>query len=126
MLTKLKNKIWRTEGFEDISTPEDVYIQFKLKYKELKIGTLTLDNGMWMFEYSEDFKNQNNITPLANFPTLEKVYQSNELWPFFASRIPSINQLMTMNKRIEKNEAALLKKYGARTITNPFVLTPAI
>ena len=125
MLTKFK-KIWRPEGFEDISTPEDIYVQFILKYKELTIGTLTLDNGEWIFEYSEEFKYQNNISPLANFPTLEKVYHSVELWPFFASRIPSINQLMTMNKRIEKNEAVLLKKYGARTITNPFVLTPAI
>jgi HipA-like protein len=125
MIKRLK-KLWWPEGFEDISTPEDVYVQFLLKYEELIIGTLTLDNGEWIFEYSEEFKHQKTISPLANFPTLEKVYRSNELWPFFASRIPSINQLISTNKKVEKNEATLLKKYGTRTITNPFVLIPAI
>lgn len=125
MINKIKKILWRPEGIEGISTPEDVYVKFSLMYKNLAIGMLTLDNGEWIFEYSEDFKHQHNIAPLANFPTLNKVYRSNELWPFFASRIPSLNQLEIRNERIEKNEATLLKKYGTRTITNPFVLTPA-
>ena len=55
------------------------------------------------------------------------VYASEELWPFFASRIPSIAQLerkvkIADSELSDRNEVNLLRKYGHRTITNPFVL----
>ncbi len=124
MVKKIK-KIWRPKGLEGLNTSKDVYIQFILKYKEQSIGILTLDNGEWIFEYSLEFQQQDIISILANFPTRDKVYRSKDLWPFFASRIPSNNQLIIKNEKIEKDLATLLKKYGKRTITNPFILTPA-
>ena len=125
MIKKLKKRMMRPNGLKNLPTPEDVFIEFVLKYKNLTIGKLTLDNGEWKFEYTEAFKNQNNITPLSNFPSLNKVYTSSELWPFFATRIPSLTQLQQKHENVERNEAALLKRFGARTITNPFVLLPA-
>jgi len=125
VIKKLKKYLWKTEGFDELSTPEDIYVQFSLYYKNLLIGTLTLDNGEWIFEYSEEFKRQRKLPPLANFPSSDKIYQSKELWPFFASRIPSLNQLSSKQEKVEKNEADLLKKYGQRTITNPYILNAA-
>ncbi|MFA9370114.1 MAG: HipA N-terminal domain-containing protein [Labilibaculum antarcticum] len=125
MIEKFKKILRRSEGFEEVSTLGDSYVQFSLKYRDLVIGTLTLDGDEWIYEYSEDFKYQKGITPLANFPNLDKEYRSNELWSFFSSRIPSLTQLLMRNESIEENTVDLLKKYGVRTITNPFVLTTA-
>ncbi|WKK75898.2 hypothetical protein QYS49_31560 [Marivirga salinae] len=64
---------------------------------------------------------------LANFPTLDKIYKSEELWPFFSSRIPSL-ALKNIQDKIKKkgvNEndyLELLSFFGKRTITNPFEL----
>lgn len=80
-----------------------------------------------MFEYSEEFKKQGEILPLSNFPNKELVYTSDELWLFFATRIPSAAQLERKTKISdfsERDEVNLLRKYGHRTITNPFVLQP--
>ncbi len=127
MFKKLTKALWHTEGMMDRFIPEDIHYQFVLTYNKLVIGHLSVDHGKWTFEYSEDFKKQGEILPLSNFPNKEVVYTSVELWPFFASRIPSIAQLerkakITYSELPERNEVNLLRKYGHRTITNPFVL----
>lgn len=131
MLKKLAKTLWHNEGMENRVTPDDVHVQFNLSYGKLVIGFLSINQGKWTFEYSEEFKRQSEILPLSNFPNKETVYTSEELWPFFASRIPSVAQLEGMVKTkkeelSERNEVSLLRKYGQRTITNPFVLDPAI
>lgn len=131
MLKKLAKTLWHNEGMENRVTPDDVQVQFNLSYGKLVIGFLSINQGKWTFEYSEEFKRQSEILPLSNFPNKETVYTSEELWPFFASRIPSVAQLEGMVKTkkeelTERNEVSLLRKYGQRTITNPFVLYPAI
>lgn len=105
--------------------------RFVLALKKLEIGYLSVNNGEWTFEYSEEFKKQGKILPLSNFPNKELVYTSRELWPFFASRIPSSAQLerkliSATSDLVENNEVNLLKKYGQRTITNPYKLQFAI
>jgi HipA-like protein len=62
-----------------------------------------------------------------DFPVKEKKYTNEELWPFFATRIPSLNQPYQIKKienaKISKNDSVgLLKLFGAETITNPFRL----
>lgn len=59
--------------------------------------------------------------------TPDDLHKSDELWPFFATRIPSAAQLKRktkVNDLAERDEVNLLRKYGHRTITNPFVLRP--
>ena len=131
MLKKIAKALWHTEGMENRLTPEDFQAQFMLSYNKLEIGYLSINQGKWTFEYSEDFKKQGEILPLSNFPNKELVYSSKELWPFFASRIPSAAQLerkvnITSEELSERNEVYLLSKYGHRTITNPFILQVAI
>ena len=131
MLKKIAKALWHTEGMENRLTPDDMQVQFVLSYNKLVIGYLSVNQGKWTFEYSEDFKKQGEILPLSNFPNKALLYTSEELWPFFASRIPSVAQLerkakITSDELSERNEVQLLRKYGHRTITNPFTLQVAI
>ena len=95
-------------------------IVFELTYRSLQIGALSLNAGEWSFRYSEAFKNQDKIKPLLDFPDVNKVYASEELYPFFTQRIPGVGQNVRKQKNL--NEVDLLKKFGKQTISNPFVL----
>lgn len=126
MLSKLKN-LWKSEGQEDIITPQDYDADFKLTYKKLKVGTLSLRKGIWSFQYAEEFKSQDLVKPLLDFPDVEKVYSSEELQPFFAHRIPGTGQpkvkkILAEENIDAKNEAKMLERFGKKTITNPFRL----
>ena len=53
--------------------------RFSLKYQNTIIGNLTYDKDKWLFEYSEWFKNQNELQPLLEFPTVNNTYKTKEL-----------------------------------------------
>ena len=85
---------------------------------------------MWRFEYSDDFRGNGTLRPIVEFPDINKIYHSSELWQFFASRIPSLEQAeveeILKREHIEEDDAVrLLKRFGERTITNPFYLKAA-
>lgn len=124
-----KNKDHKINYKNNIKSLTDENVVFKLKYKNLLIGTLEykFEKNVWYFEYSEAFKSQKNIAPILSFPKTDKVYIGKELWSFFSSRIPdNVNE---SNKTKEKNTNPslidLLKSYGKKTITNPFDLSVA-
>jgi len=128
-MTKLINKIksLMPEGLKDSKTPENESLSFLIKYDDLNIGKLELDEGKWIFYYTNEFKNQSNLKPLVDFPNIDKIYENDELWPFFLVRIPSLEQPKIQNKiKDEKidssNQAELLKVFGKKTISNPFEL----
>ncbi|MBK8965552.1 MAG: HipA N-terminal domain-containing protein [Saprospiraceae bacterium] len=110
-------------------------IVFRLMYKNDEIGTLEFSSNKWVFAYSDWFKNQSNIKPFSNFPDVNREYVSDDLPPFFESRLPGISQpqveafLALLEAKESINEAetkvALLKQFGRHTITNPFELQPA-
>lgn len=109
------------------ATPRHVHAVFKLKYEDLSIGQLTYDDGKWMFEYSSEFRHQKEVQPLVDFPNPDKRYENNYLWPFFAHRIPGLGQpevqrIIEKESLNPKNEVDLLKRFGKRSITNPFEL----
>ncbi len=131
MIKEVLNKWWKAEGQDQIETPVDEKAQFVLFYKKLPIGKLSLFNGVWSFAYTEEFKAQTQILPLIDFPNLELVYQSNQLWPFFSYRIPGLNQPSVMEiiqkRNIDKhNEVELLKQFGQLSIYNPYRLSFSI
>lgn len=100
---------------------ESNYGRFDLYLGKLLVGTLTYDNGVWKYEYSDDFKSQQEYTPLVNFPSLNQTYVLEDLFPFFASRIPSTAQLDD-SKETKMDLLSLLKQYGERVITNSYTL----
>lgn len=113
---------WFINSKEKNNTIEDKPVDFILKFDKLEIGILSFTDNTWFFSYSEEFKSQKEILPLVNFPTVNKEYMSDELWPFFVSRIPSTAQ----RQLSEENQATttLLKIYGRKTIANPYQLVP--
>jgi|SRR5690625_3848372 len=132
MLEKAKNKLLKylnqhSEGHEDLATPSGIKAEFELKYKSLIVGYLELNDGVWKFSYSAEFKDQNELRPIVQFPDTNKVYKNEELWPFFTIRIPGLNQPEIENiiesENIDRsNEVELLKRFGEKTISNPYEL----
>lgn len=102
-------------------------VEFRLLHGTLPIGSLTYEDGLWTFAYSDEFKKRLDLRPIVQFPDREKVYRSDELWPFFGMRIPSLKQpaveKLVAEEHIDPSDRAeLLKRFGRRTISNPYEL----
>jgi HipA-like protein len=100
---------------------------FVLTYKNKIIGFLEYKDKKWLFRYSENFKKNNFINPLLDFPLIDKEYQFTALPPFFAARIPSINQPFHKKKLLKykgnvNDIVSLLEIFGVKSINNPFEL----
>lgn len=100
---------------------------FLLYYKNIVIGSLSISNDIWTFIYSDDFKNQSEISPIIDFSNVNKIYKWSKLPPFFSIRIPSLKRNAVLKileeSNIDKNdEVELLKKFGHKSICNPYVL----
>jgi HipA-like protein len=126
MIGIFKN-MWKVEGMDYQNNPTGKQSVFRLVYGKQLIGTLSYLDGIWEFKYSDEFKANASFQPIMDFPDKEKSYTNEELWPFFATRIPSLNQPYQIKKiekaNISKNDPVeLLKLFGNETITNPFRL----
>ena len=127
MIDSRLHSLSKPEGLEQTVVHEQQKAQFALTYGDLLIGQLSLQHGRWTFQYSEAFKQQSSVAPLIGFSDVNRVYESAELWPFFISRIPGVSrpavQTILAEEGIdEHNLAALLARFGRKTIANPFVL----
>lgn len=128
MLRKFIN--WFNKGDDDFETQPQLPInegaKFILKVDDIRIATLHCDNGEWYFKYTDDFKNHaDEYNRIVGFPDLNKIYKSEALWPFFQIRIPGLKQPaiqeIIKNENIDQaNEAVLLKRFGKKTIANPY------
>ncbi len=126
MLKKLK-KLWSKWVFLDhAETPVSATAAFELRYGAIVLGRLTVKEGRWRFEYTDAFR-RSDLGTLVQFPDPSKTYESEELWPFFGLRIPSLCQpsVKAVVKREhldEKDTVQLLRRFGRRTIANPYEL----
>lgn len=128
-MTKLKKAVARlfwSESQNDVFLASDDDATFNINLGKLLVGTLLFSDGLWHFSYSDEFKNQSQVAPLANFPTKDKEYVARELWPFFTSRIPSNAQLQIDKDAPTDNLVSLLIKFGHKTVSNPYVLIPVL
>ena len=92
-IRKLMDKAKEWLGFaRSVKSPPEAYAKFLLTYDDLLIGTLRVEHGLWKFEYSDKFRSEENFRPIVEFPDVNKTYVNEELWQFFASRIPSTKQ----------------------------------
>jgi len=115
------------EDFSSENLKSKKEARFILKYKEKEIGVLEHKKDKWLFKYSEQYKKEQFIKPLIDFPIIEKNYEFEELPPFFAARIPNLNQPFHFKKLIkhngDKNDlVSLLEIFGQKSINNPFEL----
>lgn len=115
---------WRKEIAPPAPEAEAVFL---LTHGDLIIGKLSAKQGLWHFEYSDEFKRQKDLRPILEMPDVQKVYQSPNLWQFFAMRIPSLGQpdieeILEREHILETDSIRLLDRFGKRTIANPFEL----
>jgi hypothetical protein len=127
MLRKFFN--WFSKSDEELDVqvqlPKDEKAKFILKVDGINIGMLYCETGAWYFKYTDDFKKH-----AEEYNDLSKTYQSDSLWPFFQIRIPGLKQpaiqeILEKEKIDKSNEVALLKRFGYKTITNPYQLITA-
>lgn len=134
MIKKLIN--WFSKGEEDhghtFGPDKNQNIDFILKVDDVEVAKLRCVNGIWEFQYTEGFKNQffKEYNRIAGFPDLYKTYKRESLWPFFLIRIPGLKQpaikeIIEKEKIDSNDEAALLKRFGKHSISNPYELIPA-
>lgn len=129
MASEIIAKIKSLLGFRKPLAPPkpDEKSVFFLTYGDLLVGILSAEDGHWKFEYSMEFKAQDILRPILEMPDVTKIYESNELWQFFETRIPSLEQeeikkVMEAEDISEDDSVELLRRFGKRTITNPFNL----
>lgn len=126
MLEYLQRRFdWR----RGVAKPVDPGVSFHLFLRDLEVGTLRMDGAEWIFSYSEAFRNQSKVAPIIDFPHVDQEYRSNQLWPFFALRVPSLAQTnvreyLAKTKK-EPDDARLMREFGRRSVANPFVLEPS-
>lgn len=128
-MTKLKKVLARlfwSETQNDMILAAENDAVFNVNLGKLLVGTLLYSAGVWYFSYSNEFKMQNRILPLANFPLKDKEYSTSDLWPFFATRIPSNAQLQIEKGEPKEDAVTLLRRFGRRTVTNPYELFPVM
>jgi HipA-like protein len=126
----LKSLYRRFNWLRNVSVPAQVQVAFELRLGALHVGTLRRVGDQWIFRYTEAFAHQHQVSPIVDFPVVDREYRSKELWPFFALRIPSITQahvqaFLRRKGRSEADAADLMEFFGRRSIANPFVLEPA-
>lgn len=125
MLQYLRNMNW----LRGVSEPETSrhLVGFRLYLEDLHVGTLLYRDGEWNFTYSDDFRNQHEFPPIVDFPHKNRSYRNKELWPFFALRIPSVNQhavkqYMAKEQVQSPSLLELMRKFGKYSAANPYVL----
>ncbi len=130
-IKKIMDKAKEWLGFaHNVKAQPGARAKFLLTYDDLLVGTLSVEDGVWRFEYSDEFRGSDDLRPLVEFPDVGKTYVNEELWQFFASRIPSPEQAevgeILKREHIEEDDAVtLLGRFGKRTVANPFELTLA-
>jgi len=131
MLSIIKKWFNKGEADLEIHLPKDETDTFILKVENVELGVLHCENGEWEFKYSDGFKTkQDTYTHIVGFPNVNKIYHSDTLWPFFRIRIPglkqpSVQEIIKKENIDQHNEAALLKRFGQKTIANPYELVYA-
>ncbi len=127
-IRKIMDKAREWLGFNlPLAAPETAQAKFLLRYQGLLIGTLSVEQGIWKFAYSDEFQRNDVLRPLVEFPDVTRSYENRELWQFFASRIPSPEQqeveaILQRENIAEDDAVSLLRRFGQRTIANPFQL----
>jgi hypothetical protein len=66
-----------------VFAPPGEHATFLLKYADLLVGTLTVEDCVWHFKYADEFKQSNDLRPLVEFPDLNAVYERARIYGSF-------------------------------------------
>lgn len=116
------------EDAAETHLPVNEQATFQLKVDDITVGILQCEKGNWEFHYTDEFKKHTDeYNRIVGFSDLNKTYRNETLWPFFQTRIPGLKQpavkeILEKEHIDEDNEVALLKRFGKKTISNPYEL----
>jgi hypothetical protein len=118
-------KFWQKPGLSPLSPTAEQSASFSVFLKGKSVGLLRFADDKWTFEYDKGLEE-----PLiVDFPSLTRTYESQALWPFFASRIPGLKHPYVIEalkaKGLENKpptEVDMLRWFGSRTLTNQYEL----
>jgi HipA-like protein len=129
MLRRIKNWFSKTGiGNIEVQAPENKNAKFILKVDGIAMAELEYKKEFWHFKYTEEFKKvSEKYNLIVGFRDINKEYKSEILWPFFQIRIPGLKQpaikeILENEHLNENNEVELLKRFGKRSISNPYEL----
>ena len=116
-------------GREEVDAPPDRTRAFDLTYRGTVIGHLEATGGEWRFRYSDGFRSNPPCVPFVDLPKSDRICEGRRVWPCFAVRIPgtgrpAVRAVLDAEGIDPADEAAMLERFGARCLTNPFVLRP--
>lgn len=98
--------------------------------ENVPVGTLSEDGDDFVFRYSQEFIDREDLPAIPAFPSKTEEYRSRALWPFFAVRLPPTArpdvERVIRERAIDSNdEFRLLEELGRRTVSSPYVLSSA-
>ena len=102
-------------------------VQLRLDDELVPVGILSHENGLFVFQYSDDFISR-LLPPIVGFPHLTtERYESAVLWPFFQVRLPpssraDVARVLQEQHVDEENIFEMLRVLGRRSITSPYEL----
>lgn len=108
-------------------TSPAVRVMLQHRGRDVHVGTLTRENDEFVFRYREGFRDL-DISPIIDFPELDREYRSVRLWAMFQVRIPPLDRpdvqsLIRMREVDADDPLVLLATIGAgRNIASPYTL----
>lgn len=78
-----------------------------------------------MFRYDPIFAQAQDATPISAFPDLDQEYRSEDLWPFFAVRLPpvereDVKRALEQRHIPESDVLRLLAELSRRGVSSPY------
>lgn len=131
----LKSVLAAWGGLEEIrrsagvSPGREIRVLIDIGGRRLHVGTLSEEGDEYVYRYSPEFKDQNEVPPISAFPEVGRVYRAklDELWTFFRVRLPPTNrqdvkQVISDRGLDEADVMQLLGVIGRRSIATPYEL----
>lgn len=94
------------------------------------LGRLSKEGREFVFRYDPGFARSPDAKPISAFPALDREYRQEELWPFFAVRLPPVERedvRAAMQRRHipESDVLRLLAELSGRGVSSPYRFTLA-
>ena len=105
---------------------EELFLYVPHAEKRVLVGVLSRDGGDFVFRYSPEFQQRDDIPPIPSFPDRWKAeYRSPALWPFFEVRLPpldrsDVSELIRKRHLDEHDKFLLLAELGKKSVTTPY------
>src|SRR5678816_4187414 len=99
-----KNKSWLREAWDELRATcgfpksrserlaqprtRQVEVHIQLTGGDRTVGFLSIEGSQFVFRYDSEYAKDRPAEPISAFPDLTREYRSDQLWPFFESRLP--------------------------------------